>query len=274
MIQSFRPKSISFAIRCIFFFLVLHEMEDIRQQLLQHDLYHSLSTIEDVKLFMTNHVLSVWTFMCLLKTLLYHLRIESSTQIGLWHPSTNSRALRILLEILMEEETDEIQGTVMSHLELYMKGMTEVGACVAPIQSILDTVHQKQEVTLSMLQSLEIEPATIEYVYQHLHIIQNWTFQNILVYFAFGRELLIPNMFEPLLKCIQKHQLHCPLFVEYMERHIDIDVVHGKKMMMLIKHIDCTHKEDIIYQAYTDRKMLWDGIVGAIQKNRIGKYVY
>ena len=48
-------------------------LRPLRDRLLDHEVYHLLETLEHVRIFMEHHVFAVWDFMCLLKTLQYHL---------------------------------------------------------------------------------------------------------------------------------------------------------------------------------------------------------
>lgn len=45
----------------------LSEIDDLTNKLNQHPIFHELTTIEHLKIFMESHVFAVWDFMSLLK---------------------------------------------------------------------------------------------------------------------------------------------------------------------------------------------------------------
>ncbi|MFM2117701.1 MAG: hypothetical protein RL316_891, partial [Bacteroidota bacterium] len=53
-------------------------IEPLRQQIVQHELYTRINTIEAIRVFMQHHVVAVWDFMSLLKSLQRELTCVSN----------------------------------------------------------------------------------------------------------------------------------------------------------------------------------------------------
>jgi len=159
--------------------------------------------------------------------------------------------LRGLREVWLDEETDIIDGRVVSHLGLYMEGMEEAGASVAGIRSVLDGIMTFDDML----------PSTRSFVDRHVGLLDRtmYSLDDVLTYFLYGRELIIPRMFQEIRSRLSGVS---PIFISYLERHIDVDISHGNKLLALFRGAN----ETMIEMALGDRVMLWDGIYDAILK--------
>src|SRR5579862_1762934 len=101
------------------------EIEPLRQQLIQHDLYKNINSIDDLNIFMEHHVFAVWDFMSLLKSLQQKL---TCTNVP-WVPVGSANARYLINEIVLGEESDvDADGNRISHFELYLRAMQQAGA--------------------------------------------------------------------------------------------------------------------------------------------------
>ena len=110
------------------------ELAPLKDALTKHPLYEHIARLEDIKHFMEQHVFAVWDFMSLVKKLQVELTCTSLP----WIPSKNAQTARFINEIVWGEETDlNKDGKVMSHFEMYLQSMEEVGANTQPILSFI-----------------------------------------------------------------------------------------------------------------------------------------
>jgi hypothetical protein len=109
-------------------------LKPLREEIINHKMYSRIQTVQDVAIFMEHHVFAVWDFMSLLKSLQVKL---TCTKIP-WLPSDHALASRLINEIVLTEESDELPGGGYgSHFTLYRRAMIQCGADTSGIDSVV-----------------------------------------------------------------------------------------------------------------------------------------
>src|SRR6201987_3199957 len=111
---------------------VRDHLATVRAALLDHPIYAEVASVDDLRRFMEDHVFAVWDFMSLLKRLQHDL---TCTKVP-WFPADNARAARLINDIVIGEETDvDPDGSYVSHLDLSLRAMAEVGASTCQFET-------------------------------------------------------------------------------------------------------------------------------------------
>ncbi len=168
---------------------------------------------------MSFHAFAVWDFMSLLKSLQTRLTV---TRVP-WIPSGDPAAARLINEIVLVEESDEIEpGVYMSHYELYLRAMREVGANLDPIEGFVRRVADGAPVDAA-LRGGEVPPFVADFVRTSLAQSLD-PLHATAAAFLYGREDVIPEMFGRILHGIEiELGARCESFRLYLKRHIEID---------------------------------------------------
>lgn len=237
-----------------------------RERVLAHPIYSSLTSVSAVRIFMEHHVFAVWDFMSLLKSLQ-----RSLTGIQLpWVPVGDVVTRRLINEIVLVEESDEYGDGFLSHFELYLRGMTAAGADTSAISTFLGRVvagAPLEDATAGVP-----EPAQ-QFVTTTWSLIRDRAVHCQAAAFAFGREDLIPEMFERVVS-IDDQRGDLEVFVDYLTRHIAVDgEQHTPMAMQMLVNLcgdddarwnECSLVVDQVLKA---RIALWDGIHAAIMSS-------
>ena len=78
------------------------EIEPLRKQLIDHQLYKNITSIAELGVFMEHHVFAVWDFMSLLKSLQQKLTCTTLP----WMPVGDANTRYLINEIVTGEESD------------------------------------------------------------------------------------------------------------------------------------------------------------------------
>ncbi|MDH6109403.1 hypothetical protein P3T36_000175 [Kitasatospora sp. MAP12-15] len=201
-------------------------IDPARRAVLSHPMYRRLDSLEAVRGFQQTHVFAVWDFMSLLKSLQ-----RSLTCISLpWVPSGPTASRRLINDIVLVEESDEFGEGFISHFELYLAGMTQSGADTAPILAFVEQLREGRAVT-EALKLAAAPQAAADFVAVTWDIIESAPVHCQAAAFAFGREDLIPEMFQQVIG-IEDAQGQLGSFKDYLARHIEVDGEQHTPMAM------------------------------------------
>lgn len=244
-------------------------LKDLRSKLIDHKLYKSVESPQDLQIFMKHHVFAVWDFMSLLKSLQSQLTCTSSP----WTPVGNPKHRYLINAIVLAEETDlNSKGERQSHFEMYLHAMQKAGASTQHIEDFVNQVQHGTDVFLVIATS-ELPETVKEFLLFTFNTIQTGKAHEIAACFTFGREELIPDMFSSIIGEVQQNfpEKDLSLFKYYFDRHIELDGdEHGPMALELIAAL-CGEDEQkwreveiCSREALEKRLGLWDGILKEI----------
>ncbi|MCX6336402.1 MAG: DUF3050 domain-containing protein [Bacteroidetes bacterium] len=240
-------------------------IEPTRAGLLAHPVYSQITDFEGLKQFAQYHVFAVWDFMSLLKSL----------QLGLtcvqlpWVPVGSANTRFLINEIVAGEESDvDEHGNRISHFELYLTAMRQMGADTSKIDQLLallkagNTIEEAIDATNIPAQV----KAFLQYTFQ---IAQHAPLHVKAAVFTFGREDLIPDMFTEILnKIYSEHPNKVSTFKYYIERHIEVDGGHHSQLALEMVAALCGDDENkweeaanASIKALETRCLLWNAIL-------------
>jgi hypothetical protein len=247
-------------------------VEPARLRVVGHPLYRRLDALDPVLTFMEHHAFAVWDFMSLLKSLQRQLTCVEVP----WVPTGPTGSRRLINDIVLVEESDELGGGFISHFELYLDGMTQAGADRAAIDSFIDKIRAGQPV-LTALKDAQAPAPSADFTTMTWGFIETAPIHCQAAAFAFGREDLIPDMFDQVAAVNRELSNQLSTFVDYLERHIQVDAEEHTPMAMQMLADLCGDDQDkwrqceeTVNTALEARVRLWDGILAAIEAGRAG----
>ena len=239
-------------------------LEPYRGTLLHHSLYEKLHSIEAIQTFMTYHAFAVWDFMSLVKALQQKL---TCTTIP-WVPVGSTSTRRLINEIVLGEESDiDASGNPVSHYELYIKSMEEIGADTTPIKNVVSAIQCGQS-WQDAIKNANIPEVIKTFVRFSLKTASEAPAHVIGGVFTYGREDLIPDLFIAIVRGLaNKQKGSVDTLLYYLERHIELDGdAHGPMALQMMDEL-CENSAkkwdeatEYAQQALEHRIMLWDFI--------------
>ncbi len=241
-------------------------IEEAQWKLRQHPLTarQSIGCIEDLTVFMQNHVYAVWDFMCLTKQLQHHLAPSGSPWVTMYSAS----ARRWINEIVLGEESDISFNNDghLSHFESYLQAMNQIG---------IDTVWLQEWPHLvnaigweNAIQHHRVPKPAKFFMTETKKFVDSdkpWIICSAL---ALGREDLLPEQFQSVLDQLESAEISSEIFKWYLARHVEIDGNdHGPAARLLLEELcqnDPIRQQEATnaaLQAIAAREKFWNLII-------------
>ncbi|MBB6110625.1 DUF3050 domain-containing protein [Mucilaginibacter lappiensis] len=249
--------------------LLKNEIQPLRAQLIQHELYKNINSLEELTIFMDHHVFAVWDFMSLLKSLQQKL----TCTVTPWMPTGNSNTRYLINEIVTGEESDvDEAGNRTSHFELYLRAMQQAGSQAVAINNLFNELNFGKHIDEALIIA-DIPVAARNFVQHTFEVIDSPKNHVQAAVFTFGREDLIPDMFVSIVKELsQQLPGKVDILLYYLERHIEVDGDHHSQLAYQMTAELCGDDDtkwqeatEAVKEALQTRIALWDGILAAIK---------
>lgn len=246
------------------------DLGDCRARLVGHPIYRLVNSPDRLRRFMEHHIFAVWDFQSLLKALQQRL---TCTAIP-WVPSADPEARRLVNEIVLEEESDELpDGGHASHFELYLDAMRQAGADTGPIERLLAGLVEGLPLARA-LDHCGAAPAAAAFVAKSFEVIGCGETHRIVAAFTHGREDVIPDMFRNLVvQLAEADPAHWGRLRFYLERHIEHDDDKHAPLCRRILARQCgddpvkwAEASETARDCLEARIALWDAIAVAVSR--------
>ena len=148
--------------------------------------------------------------------------------------------------------------------------MREVGADTARAETFLEAVAQKG--IDQALDETALPPSIDQFIRHTFNVIRSNKPWIICAAFAYGRESIIPDMFQRLRQSEAMQSVNCPAFDYYLARHVEVDggvkdsPGHGELALQLLDRLcegiadRCAEGERAGVEALRMRSEFWLGI--------------
>lgn len=237
-----------------------------RECLMAHPVYADLGNLAAIRTFLEHHVFAVWESMSLLKSLPRELRRVLTP----WLPTAPTAIRRPINDMALAEDSDEPGGGYSRHFELYVAAMAEAGAG----RSIVDRFRHLLHVGNSAPDALGgagVPRPSARFVGSTWELTKSGRLHCRVAAIAFGRENFFPDIFARVV-AVNHDAGGLNTFLEYLERHIQLDGAHHSPMAMEMLVDLCGDDEgkwrecaQAAKAAVAARFQLWDGILAAIK---------
>lgn len=237
------------------------------QVLDSHRLYQLVGDAQSLRYFLERHVICVWGYNALLKSLQRDL-VNRSRPLN---SEPVKEALRLINEIVLDEQVCEhADGRIVSHLEIYLDGMAHLNCDLFQIFGFFDLLETGVE-PLKALHSMDFPEEVRSYGEFIVESLSLPLHQKCTVLFYEG-EPYIPDSFLNEIDAISR-VANVDCVIEYLENHIEGLKKPGFSSAGRLVEILCQGDQDLNREAEKAAEMamsrridLWNAVAGQLDR--------
>lgn len=245
------------------------DLGSARDRLLRHEIYGLVTTGPRLRRFMESHVFAVWDFQSLLKAMQQRLTCTTVP----WIPTADCEARRLVNEIVLEEESDELpDGGFASHFELYLDSMSRAGADTSAMEYLLHQLADGAAID-DVLEAGCVPREAAAFVRESFAMIGECPIHGLVAAFTYGREDVIPEMFRSLVATLASREPSWSRLHWYLERHIEADdEKHGPMCRRILRRlcgddpVKWSEASFAARRAIDARVALWDALAAELAR--------
>lgn len=140
------------------------------------------------------------------------------------------------------------QQGYISHYDLYIMSMLEVGADITPISNFIESIRETGSFDNSTIEDIHRVAPAIKFVKHTLKSLKKGK-HCVAASFCYGREDVIPGMFTRILNQLNISDIESPKFHYYLERHIEVDGDHHGEASKRIVEMLCDNDPKKVHEA-------------------------
>ena len=185
------------------------------QILENHVVYNKINCVESLSYFAERHVIAVWSYNALLRSLQKDVVAQSLPL----NSEPQKMAIRLITEMVLNEEVDDLgDGSFQSHMELYLEAMRDINCDLSQVFTFFDLLHQIKP-SDEIFSSCGFSACVERYARNTLNILRQPLHIRAAALFYEG-EPYVPDKFLFHLWSL-RDRAPVERFVEYFERHIE-----------------------------------------------------
>ncbi|MGZ9571192.1 DUF3050 domain-containing protein [Alcaligenes nematophilus] len=226
---------------------------------------------EELKLFMSWHIFTVWIYISMIK----RLQLEFTCPYPIWAPYSNTKSTSIINKIVSYHEGSEpYKNEYLNHYSLYLLAMQEIGKDTISITTFVDLLEANMPVK-DALEIANVATALKKFILESINLIISGSIEEILGCMICTNQHIFLPLFTHVANSTEIKQVAGEYFLLYDQKYgsANLETRNAESIALLLEQTGENEAYlNIAIQsvADTDRRYadLWNQLKIEIKKNR------